>query len=118
MGTNRTMYGSVSDHRENVTQTGSLGKSLKRGLTRVKRKEARMTTAQHSAPVTVKGQVQNIVKVTLNLPRALVEGVRSLALTRSVTMTDVIRQSIQTELFLDEARTKGEKVLLYNEKSG
>lgn len=57
------------------------------------------------------------VKVTVNLPEEIVEAVRYLAAKRGVSRTEVLRQAISTEKFLDDSVSKGDSVVLENEES-
>jgi hypothetical protein len=54
------------------------------------------------------------VKITLNLGAEVIAAVRGLAQKRGVTMTEVFREAISTEKYLDDAMTRGERVLIKN----
>ena len=51
-------------------------------------------------------------KVTVNLPDQTVQALKELADKRGVTMTQVLRQSIENEQFLREEVNRGSKILL------
>ncbi len=52
------------------------------------------------------------VKVTINLSGEALQAVRDLAAKRGRTMTEIFREAISTEKFLDDAMTRGERILL------
>ena len=56
-----------------------------------------------------------VVKLSVNLSSDVVGAIRQLAEKRKVTMTEVIRDAIGTEKFLDEAKAHS-KFLLEDEK--
>jgi hypothetical protein len=55
------------------------------------------------------------IKMSLNLPPEVVGIIRQLAAKRQVTMTDVIRDAVETANFLDAAKSHS-KVLLEDKK--
>ena len=55
-------------------------------------------------------------KVTVNLPDELVDELRRMAEERDLTMTQVLRQAIESERFLQDELSKGNKVLIENKK--
>ena len=57
-----------------------------------------------------------VIKLSVNLSEDVVDALRELAKTRNVTMTEVIRDAIGTEKFLEDARQKHEKILIEDEK--
>ncbi len=52
------------------------------------------------------------VKVTLNLPEDLARRVKEESRRKNITMTDTIRKSLETELFLTKEEESGAKILL------
>jgi len=60
--------------------------------------------------------MDDVVKVTVNLPKDLVEAVKALAAKRQVTLTEVIRNAIGTETFLADAADQGSKILIEDKK--
>ncbi len=60
--------------------------------------------------------MSDVVKVTVNLPKNLVDAVRELANKRHVTLTEVIRDAIGTEKFLADANEEGSKILIEDKK--
>ena len=52
------------------------------------------------------------VRVSVNLPQAVVDVLKELAEKDGVTMTEVLRKSILTEKFLDDEATRGNKILI------
>jgi|GEM_PF-2843115 len=52
------------------------------------------------------------VKVTLNLPEDLLNRLKDASLTRNVSMTEAIRRSLETELYLNKEEQAGSKILL------
>jgi hypothetical protein len=58
----------------------------------------------------------DVVKLTVNLPKDEVDALKRLAEKRHLTMTDVIRQAIGTEMFLDDAKEQGSTVLIEDKK--
>ncbi len=60
--------------------------------------------------------MSDVVKVTVNLPKDLVDAVRALANKRHVTLTEVIRDAIGTEKFLADANDEGSKILIEDKK--
>ena len=52
------------------------------------------------------------IKLTLNLPEDLVKRIKEEALKLNITMTEAIRKSLETELFLSEEEKEGSKILL------
>lgn len=57
-----------------------------------------------------------VIKLSVNLSEDVVDALRELAKSRNVTMTEVIRDAIGTEKFLEDARQKHEKILIEDEK--
>lgn len=53
-----------------------------------------------------------MIKLSVNLSSEVVKALRTLAKKRGVTMTEVIRQAIGTEKFLDEVTENGGKILI------
>ena len=60
--------------------------------------------------------MSDVVKVTVNLPKDLVDAVKELANKRHVTLTEVIRDAIGTEKFLADANDEGSKILIEDKK--
>ena len=56
--------------------------------------------------------MSNNVKVTVNLPKDLLERLKELSNAKSVSMTETIRKGLETELFLTKEEQSGSKVLL------
>jgi hypothetical protein len=54
----------------------------------------------------------SVVKMSVNFSHQVVSALRALAKKRGVTMTEVLRQAIGTEVFLDEQRNRGGRVLV------
>lgn len=52
------------------------------------------------------------VKVTVNMPEDTVDALRRLAFERQTTLTEVIRDAIATEQYLDEQVANGGKILI------
>lgn len=57
-----------------------------------------------------------MIKLSVNLSEDVVEALRELAKKRNVTMTEVIRDAIGTEKFLEDARQSNKKILIEDEK--
>lgn len=57
-----------------------------------------------------------MIKLSVNLSEDVIEALRELAKTRNVTMTEVIRDAIGTEKFLEDARQSNKKILIEDEK--
>lgn len=60
--------------------------------------------------------MSDVVKVTVNLPKNLVDAVKELASKRHVTLTEVIRNAIGTEKFLADAHEEGSKILIEDKR--
>jgi hypothetical protein len=58
----------------------------------------------------------SVVKMSVNLPADAVEALRDLAKRRNVTMTEVLRDAIATEKYLDTVVSNNGKILV--EKPG
>jgi hypothetical protein len=58
------------------------------------------------------------VKVTMNLTPRDVAVLRGLAAKRATTMTEIIRQAIGLEKFLDDERELGSKLLVHYPRTG
>lgn len=56
------------------------------------------------------------VKITLNLPEELATRMREEAKRRNISMTEYMRRSLETELFLSKEEDKGSKILLEKDK--
>jgi hypothetical protein len=54
------------------------------------------------------------VKVTVNLPDDTVEAIRKIAADRGTTITEAIRQAIDSQYYLHEEIQNGREVLLQN----
>ncbi len=52
------------------------------------------------------------VKLTVNLPEDTVEGIKQIAEKRGITVTEALRQALETHRFLDTELRQGSKVLL------
>ncbi len=52
------------------------------------------------------------IKLSLNLSEEAVAALRKLAKDRNRTMTEVIRDAIGTEVFIEDAKKKNEKILI------
>jgi len=52
------------------------------------------------------------VKVSMNLLQTDVDLLKELAKSRGTTVTDVVRQAIAVEKFLDQSQRNGEKLLI------
>jgi hypothetical protein len=52
------------------------------------------------------------IKMSVNLPTAAVKVLRALAANRRTTMTEVLRQAIGTEKFIDEVSNDKGKILI------
>ena len=52
------------------------------------------------------------IKVTVNLPDDTVEGLRKIAAEKGITLTEAMRQVIESQRFLHQEMRKGSKVLL------
>lgn len=57
-----------------------------------------------------------MIKMSVTLSEDVVKAIRVLAHRRGTTMTEVIRQAIGTEKFLDDAQAAGGKVLVEDKK--
>lgn len=53
-----------------------------------------------------------VVKVTVNLPEETVEAIRQIAERRGTTMTEALRQAIESEKFFDQEIRNGSKILV------
>ena len=51
-------------------------------------------------------------KVTVNLPETTIEKLRELATARDITMTEALRQSIETESFFWDQQAQGNKIVV------
>jgi len=54
------------------------------------------------------------VKVTVNLPEATVEAIKSIAAERGTTVTEALRQVIESQRFLQQEISGGNNVLIQN----
>lgn len=54
------------------------------------------------------------VKVTVNLPEETVQAIKSIAQERGTTVTEALRQVIETQRFLHEETQAGKDLLLQN----
>jgi predicted DNA-binding protein len=54
----------------------------------------------------------NVIKMSVNLPAAAVKVLKKLAKKRGLTMTDVLRQAIGTEKFIEDVNEAEGKVLV------
>ena len=54
------------------------------------------------------------VKVTVNLPEFVVQELRQLAYDKSISMTELIAQSIRLNKFLSDRERQGGKILVEN----
>lgn len=52
------------------------------------------------------------VKITVGLPKDLLDAFEKLADRRKISKTDMLRRAIETELFLDEQEQQGNKLLV------
>lgn len=57
-----------------------------------------------------------VIKMSVNLPVDAVKVLKSLSKKRNVTMTDVLRQAIGTEKFIDEVNEAKGKVLVEDKR--
>jgi hypothetical protein len=57
------------------------------------------------------------MKVTVTLEGPSLEAVQSLADERHTTLTDVMREALATEKYLDDAHKRGERILLFDGKN-
>jgi hypothetical protein len=55
---------------------------------------------------------RKVIKLTVNLPEAAYEELKSMAREQNTTVTETLRRSISTEKFLRDAVKEGSKVLL------
>lgn len=56
------------------------------------------------------------IKMSVNLPAADVKTLKLLASKRNTTMTEVLRQAIGTEKFIDDAHRDGSKILVEDKR--
>jgi metal-responsive CopG/Arc/MetJ family transcriptional regulator len=56
----------------------------------------------------------NTTKVTVNLPDATVEAIKTIAEERGTTVTEALRQVIESQRFLQDEEQSGNKVLIQN----
>ena len=56
------------------------------------------------------------IKVTVNLPDGTVEAIKNIASTRGITVTEALRQVIETEAFLQDQIRSGKNVLIQDPK--
>ena len=61
--------------------------------------------------------LSKIIKMSVNLSSEVIDVLRELAQKRGTTMTDVLRQAIGTEKFIDEVNEDGGKILI-EDKNG
>jgi hypothetical protein len=54
------------------------------------------------------------IKVTVNLPEQTVEAIKEIASARGTTVTEALRQVIETQRFLDEETQSGKELLIKN----
>ena len=57
-------------------------------------------------------------KVTANLPDAAVKALQEMAAERGSSMTEILRQAISTEKFLQDEMKDGAKILVQHKKKG
>ncbi|MDF0532283.1 hypothetical protein P0W64_21240 [Tsukamurella sp. 8F] len=57
-------------------------------------------------------------KVSMNLSDEVLGAARDIAERDHVTLTEVFRRSISTQVFLEDAQREGKSVMLRDEKSG
>lgn len=56
------------------------------------------------------------IKVTVNLPDSTVEAIREIANQRGTSVTEALRQVIDTQHFLQQESTQGNNLLIQNPK--
>ncbi len=54
------------------------------------------------------------VKVTVNLPDATVEALKTIASDRGITVTETLRQVIESQRFLEDQMKNGNDILIQN----
>jgi hypothetical protein len=54
----------------------------------------------------------SVTKVTLNLPSELVESLKSESTAKNISVTETIRRSLETGIFLSSEERSGAKILL------
>ena len=59
---------------------------------------------------------KNVIKMSVNISRETVNVLRHLAAKRNITMTEVLRQAIGTEKFLDEVSDNRGTVLIEDKR--
>lgn len=57
-----------------------------------------------------RGIVSNVCRINFALPPSEASALRNLAAGRGVTVAAALRQAIATELFMEEARQRGERI--------
>jgi hypothetical protein len=57
-----------------------------------------------------------VIKMSVNLPATDVKVLKALASKRDTTMTEVLRQAIGTEKFIDDVHRDGGKILIEDKK--
>jgi hypothetical protein len=62
-------------------------------------------------------QLSGVSKISVNLPDEVLRAARDLAEQSHVTLTEVLRRAISTQVFLEEAQKDGKSILLRNEKT-
>jgi len=53
-----------------------------------------------------------VTKVTFNLPSELIDQIRQAAKIQNLTVTDLLRRGLQTDLFLSKEESQGGKILI------
>ena len=57
-----------------------------------------------------------VVKMSVNLPTSVVKALKTLAKKRRLTMTDVLRQALALEKFIDEVNEDDGKILIEDKR--
>lgn len=72
--------------------------------------------AKHRALGRKKPASNKVIKMSVNLSADVVEALKKLAEKRNTTMTEVLRQAIGTEKFIDEVNQDEGKILVEDNK--
>lgn len=60
--------------------------------------------------------MSKVIKMSVNLPADAVQALKKLAARRNTTMTEVLRQAIGTEKFIEEANEAESKILIEDKR--
>jgi hypothetical protein len=60
---------------------------------------------------------RDVVKLSVNLPRDVVDALREIAAEKGTTVTEALRRSVSTQKFVEDSVKGGSKILVEDPKS-